>query len=146
MTIPHELAARIERLYTVEHWRVGTIARQLNVHRDTVSRVLRAHGATRSVARSSTQPAIPLRPSLIEPYRAFIGQTLAAYSTLTASRLHDMVRERGYTGQPSHFRFLVLHRFHCDFFLKQAAGLAFHNGTRFVSGSSGSCAGHERWP
>ena len=107
MTIPHELAARIERLYTVEHWRVGTIARQLNVHRDTVRRVLLAHGATRPVARSSTQPGGPLRASLIEPYRAFIGQTLAAYPTLTASRLHDMVRERGYTGQASHFRFLV---------------------------------------
>ena len=35
MTIPLELAARIERLYTVEHSRVGTIARQLHVHRDT---------------------------------------------------------------------------------------------------------------
>ena len=39
MTIAPELAARIVRLYKVEHWRVGTIARQLNVHRDTVRRV-----------------------------------------------------------------------------------------------------------
>ena len=47
MTIPLELAARIERLYTVEHWRVGTIARQLNVHRDTVHRVLLAAQSAR---------------------------------------------------------------------------------------------------
>jgi hypothetical protein len=37
MTIPADLAARIERMYEVEHWRVGTIARQLHVHRDICS-------------------------------------------------------------------------------------------------------------
>ena len=99
MTIPRELAARIERLYTVEHWRVGTIARQLHVHRDTVRRVLREHGAG--------APGVPLRTSLIEPYRSFIVETLEKYPTLTASRLYDMVRERGYAGQGSHFRYLV---------------------------------------
>jgi transposase len=99
MTIPLELAARIERLYTVEHWRVGTIARQLHVHRDTVRRVLREQGAA--------PPGVPLRTSLVEPYRAFIGETLEKYPTLAASRLYDMVCERGYAGQASHFRFLV---------------------------------------
>lgn len=99
MTIPAELAARIERLYAVEHWRVGTIARQLKVHRDTVRRVLREHGAV---------PAgVPLRRSLVEPYRAFIEETLKKYPTLAASRLYDMVSERGYAGQRSHFRHLV---------------------------------------
>jgi transposase len=99
MTIALELAARIERLYTVERWRVGTIARQLHVHRDTVRRVLREHNAT--------APGVPLRQYLVDPYRPFILQTLAKYPTLTASRLHDMVRERGYAGQASHFRHLV---------------------------------------
>ncbi len=99
MTIPLDLAARIERLFTVEHWRVGTIARQLHVHRDTVRRVLRQHDVA--------PPGVPLRPSLVDPYRAFIRETLAKYPTLTASRLHDMVCERGYAGQASHFRYLV---------------------------------------
>jgi len=99
MTIPLDLAARIERLFTVEHWRVGTIARQLHVHRDTVRRVLREHDVA--------PPGVPLRPSLIDPYRAFIRETLEKYPTLTASRLHDMVCERGYAGQASHFRYLV---------------------------------------
>ena len=99
MTIALELAARIERLYTVERWRVGTIARQLHVHRDTVRRVLREH--------SAAAPGAPLRRYLIDPYRPFILQTLEKYPTLTASRLHDMVRERGYAGQASHFRHLV---------------------------------------
>jgi transposase len=99
MTIPLELAARIERLYTVERWRVGTIARQLNLHRDTVRRVLRG--------RLAIAPGVPLRQSLIDAYRPFILQTLEKYPTLAASRLYDMVRERGYAGQASHFRRLV---------------------------------------
>jgi transposase len=99
MTIPLELAARIERLYRVEHWRVGTIARQLNVHRDTVRRVLREHEVV--------PPGTPLRQSLVDPYRGFIAATLEKYPTLAASRLHDMVCERGYAGQASHFRYLV---------------------------------------
>ena len=99
MTIALELAARIERLYTVEHWLVGTIARQLHVHRDTVRRVLREHNAA--------APGVPLRRYLVDPYRPFILQTLQKYPTLAASRLYDMVRERGYAGQASHFRHLV---------------------------------------
>ena len=99
MTISLDLAARIERLYTLEHWRVGTIARQLHVHRDTVRRVLREHEVV--------PPGAPLRQSLVDPYRVFIGETLEKYPTLTASRLHDMVCERGYAGQASHFRHIV---------------------------------------
>ena len=99
MTIPLELAARIERMYTVEHWRVGTIARQLHVHRDTVRRVLRG--------RLVVAPGVPLRQCLIDLFRPFILETLDKYPTLAASRLHDMVCERGYAGQASHFRYLV---------------------------------------
>ena len=44
MTIAHDLAARIRRLYEVEHWRVGNIATQLHVHRDNVRRVLSDQG------------------------------------------------------------------------------------------------------
>ncbi len=40
MTIAHELEARILRYHHMEHWRIGTIATQLGVHRTTVQRVL----------------------------------------------------------------------------------------------------------
>jgi AraC-like DNA-binding protein len=45
MTIAPELVAQILRLHAAEMWRVGTIARQLHVHRDTVRRVLALNGA-----------------------------------------------------------------------------------------------------
>jgi transposase len=49
----------------------------------------------------------PPRRSLIDAYLPFIRQTLEAFPTLTASRLYGMVRERGYSGRPDHFRHLV---------------------------------------
>ena len=99
MTIAPDLVAQILRLHTVEKWRVGTIARQLHVHRDVVHRVLAGNCA----------PVHPsaLRPSRIDPYRPFLLATLAKFPTLTAARLHAMVSERGFVGSTSHFRALV---------------------------------------
>lgn len=99
MTIPPDLEAQILRYYHVEKWRVGTIARQLRVHPETVARVLAQAGLPRLGA--------PQRGSKIDPYLPFIRETLAKFPTLTASRLLGMVRERGYRGGPSHFRHVV---------------------------------------
>jgi transposase len=103
VSISAELEAKILRYYHVEKWRVGTIARQLQVHHGTVQRVLRRAGvpAAQRTARASKA----------DPYLPFILQTLERYPTLTASRLYAMVRERGYRGSPDHFRHIVaMHR------------------------------------
>ena len=74
-------------------------ARQLQLYRDTVRRVL----AVSSVLRAPA--AVPSR--LIDPFMPFIQETLAKFPTLAASRLYAMVQERGYGGGSSHFRHLV---------------------------------------
>lgn len=84
-----ELEAEIVRLHYAEHWRVGTIATQLDTHPDVVRRVL-GIGAPRAPSQ--------LRPRLVDPYREFIDDTLRRYPKLRATRLYDMLRERGYTG------------------------------------------------
>ena len=99
MAIPPELEAQILRFYHAEKWSIGTIARQLKVHHDTVSRVLAQAGLPRL--------GPPARRSQIDPYLPFILQTLEKFPTLTAARLYGMVRERGYRGHPDHFRHLV---------------------------------------
>jgi len=99
VTIPPDLEAQILRYYHVEKWLIGTIARQLHVHHNTVARVLAQAGLPR-IGR-------PTRTSRIDPYLPFLHQTLEAFPTLTASRLYAMVRERGYRGSPSHFRHVV---------------------------------------
>ncbi|PVY22264.1 Homeodomain-like domain-containing protein [Paraburkholderia silvatlantica] len=84
MTIAAELEAQILRLYHVEKWRCGTIARQLHVHHTTVSRVLAQAGLP--------SHGLPPRATMIEPYLPFIRQTLERFPKLTASRLYAMVR------------------------------------------------------
>ena len=101
MAIDKELEAKILRYHHVEKWRVGTIARQLGVHHNTVDRVLSQAGMPK-VERS-------FRPSVIDAYLPFIHEILKQYPSLTASRLYAMVRERGYDGGPDHFRHQVAH-------------------------------------
>ena len=43
--ISPERQAQVLRLYHAERWRIGTIATQLNLHRDTVARVLALAGS-----------------------------------------------------------------------------------------------------
>lgn len=100
MAIAPELRAQILRLYQVELWRVGTIARQLRVHRDTVRSVL----DQACVMRPQRQPG---RPSRVDAYLPFMRQTLEKFPTLSASRLHAMVQLRGYVGGVDYFRHIV---------------------------------------
>jgi len=99
MSIPPEIEAQILRYHHVEKWTVGTIAKQLRVHHSTVSRVLIQAGLPRIMQHP--------RSSGLDPFLPFIHQTLQQFPTLTASRLYGMVRERGYTGRPDHFRHVV---------------------------------------
>ena len=99
MTISADLEAKILRYHHVEKWRVGTIARQLNVHHGVVTRVLARAGIPK--------PTSTNRTSIVAPFMAFITDTLEKYPTLTASRLHEMVCQRGYRGGVDHFRYIV---------------------------------------
>lgn len=97
--IDPEVAARILRLHLVEKWKIGTIARELGVHHNTVSGVLQRNGL----------PPAPSTPRRImaEPYLPFLRETLAKHPRLPASRLFHMVKARGYPGGEDHFRSVV---------------------------------------
>ena len=101
--IDSETESKILRLHFAEKWPIGTIAAQLGVHHSTVRRVLVRAGVPEA-KRSS-------RASMVEPFLPFVLGMLEKYPQLTASRLYQMVRERGYRGGEDHFRHLVaLHR------------------------------------
>src|SRR5271168_3600489 len=97
--ISRAVEAEVLRLHHAERWPIGTIARQLLLHHSTVRRVLAQAGVP--AAQKTT------RPSIADPFIPFILETLKAYPKLCASRLHVMVRERGYRGGPDHFRAIV---------------------------------------
>ena len=99
MALTPEIEAQILRYYHAEHWRIGTIASQLHIHRDSVARVLAQAGLP---AMGSLR-----RPSAVDPYLPFILETLDQFPRLRASRVYEMVKARGYPGRPDHFRHLI---------------------------------------
>ncbi len=99
LSISKETESEILRLLYVEKWKRGTIARQLKIHHGVVDRVLLQNG----IAIDRLQA----RPRMIDPYLPFIHGVLEKYPKLTASRLHEMVKERGYQGGVDHFRDMV---------------------------------------
>lgn len=94
--IDAELRAKIRRLFHAEHWKVGTIAAELGVHHETVTRAIETEHVG-SVAHS-------VRSSVVDPYKEFIEQTLKLHPRLRSTRLHEMIRERGYPGSTNQLR------------------------------------------
>jgi len=86
--IDMELRARIRRLFYVEHWKIGTIASELALHPETVARAIE----TERFSNAQT-----LRRSATDPYADFIREILAKHPTLRATRIFQMIRDRGYS-------------------------------------------------
>ena len=87
--ISPETRVQIRHYFYAEHWTIGTIASELGVHPDAVR-----HAIESERFRGNT----PLRPCLVDPYTAFIRQTLDQHPRLRATRIYHMPRDRGYTG------------------------------------------------
>ena len=98
--------AEMRRLYFGEHWKVDTIATALGVHHQTVRRAIELD--TRPPRRAG-------RATALDPFLPFLRDTLAQYPRLRATRLHEMLRQRGYPGSARQVRRLVRH-------LRPAAG------------------------
>jgi len=87
--ISPEIRARIRRYFYAEHWKIGTIASELGVHPDAV------RNAIESERFKSSKP---LGPSVVDPYLEFLRHTLEQHPRLRATRLYQMIRDRGYAG------------------------------------------------
>ena len=98
--IPLAQRTEIRRLYYAEHWKVGTIASALGVHRDAVLSAIEAE-------RFQMRGGRP-RSSAIDPYLPFIRGVLEQYPRLRATRLFEMLRDRGYRGSVVQLRRTVV--------------------------------------
>ena len=87
--IDPETRAQIRRYFYAEHWKVGTIARELGVHPDAVRN---------AIETQRLGGAYPVRASIVDPYMAFLRETLDQHPRLRATRIYQMARDRGYTG------------------------------------------------
>jgi DNA-binding transcriptional MerR regulator len=75
--ISPETRARNRRYFYAEHWKIGTISRELGVHPDAV------RNAIESERFKSTQP---LRASVVDPYIGFVRQILEQHPRLICRR------------------------------------------------------------
>ena len=83
-------AAEIRRQFFAEHWKIGTIASQMHLSWDTVRLALQTDRFNR---------ASQLRACLTDPYIDFIKATLERYPELRATRIYEMLRDRGFAGK-----------------------------------------------
>jgi transposase len=88
--ISPEQRSRIRRLFFAEHWKIGTIAAELGVHRDTVALAVEPQRFTNVAFRPSV--------ALLDPYKDFVRATLEQHPRLRATRLFEMIQGRGYPG------------------------------------------------
>src|SRR5215469_6127135 len=93
--ISPETHVEIRRLFYAEHWKIGTISSELGIHPDAVRHALELNRCPHSR---------PLRPSITDPYLEFLRETLEQHPRLRATRLYQMIRDRGYSGSVEQLR------------------------------------------
>jgi len=93
-----ETRAQIRQWFFAEHWKVGTIAQELGLHPDTVRHAIESERFHQAQA---------LRACLTDPYLPFIRQILDEHPRLRATRIYQMIRERGYPGSVIQLRRVV---------------------------------------
>jgi transposase len=89
VSLPEETCVEIRRLFFSEHFRIGTIALQLGIHPEAVRRAV----GTGSFANAGKSHA-----SALDEFLPLITEVLGRYPRLTATRVHEKLLERGYTG------------------------------------------------
>ena len=88
--ISAERRAQIRRLFFAEHWKIGTIAAELGVHHDAVRRAIEPERFTNVAYRATA--------TMLDPYKDFVRATLEQHPRLVATRVLEMIRQRGYAG------------------------------------------------
>jgi len=85
-----ELRAKVRRLFFAEHWKIGTIAAELGVHRDAVEHAIEPSRFANVAHRESV--------GTLDAYKPFVLATLEQHPRLRATRVLEMLRQRGYGG------------------------------------------------
>jgi transposase len=94
-----ETWAEIRRLRGLEKLPVIEIARRMRMDRKTVRRALRSDGVPKR--------KVVARPSMLDPFRAYVRQRLEEFPRITSVRLLRELRSRGFAGGISRLKEFV---------------------------------------
>lgn len=83
-----ELRAEIRRLVLGEGWKIETVARRLGVHHSVVRR---------AISDGPPPEHRPPTPWALDPFKPYVLERLTAYPEMTAVRLFEEIKKRGYT-------------------------------------------------
>ena len=86
--ISEKQRAEIKRLYCTERWKKGTIAKTLGLHHQTITNALERDGLIKGLSKASK----------FISYHPIAEEILLKYPRLRATRVHHMLKERGYSG------------------------------------------------
>ncbi len=86
--IDQETRAQIRHLFYAEHWKIGTITRELGLHPETVNAAVETDrfNGTKTPRNAA------------DPYADFIREILTKHPHLRATRIYQMIRDRGFNG------------------------------------------------
>jgi transposase len=86
--ITPELRAEIRMLVLRDGWKIETVARRYGVHHSVVRR---------AIADAPAEDAQAPRPSALDAHRPYIVERVTALPEITAPRLYEELKKRGYT-------------------------------------------------
>jgi hypothetical protein len=97
--ITAETRTQIRQWFFAEHWKIGAIAQALGIHPDTVRHAIESDRSHR---------AQTLRVAcLTDPYLPFIRRILDQHPRPRATRIYQMIRDRGHQGSVIQLRRVV---------------------------------------
>jgi transposase len=92
MTIPKELRNKVRRLFYVEHYTIHSISQAEGLHPDTVKSAI-----SRTLRKAPGVPKVEKR-SILDEYKVEIENKLEHYPKMCATRLLEILKDRGFTG------------------------------------------------
>ncbi|MCB9229135.1 MAG: hypothetical protein H6618_05945 [Deltaproteobacteria bacterium] len=95
MAYTPELIAQIRRLHFHEHYTIHAVSQVVNLHRDTVKRIL--YGDHSPDSGHS-------RPKITDPYLTVIMEHLDNYPSIRCTKLLRIMKDRGYCGSYNSLR------------------------------------------
>jgi len=102
-----QLENLVVTLYHNRGWSIRKLSRELGVSRKRIRRVLVSKRVLRDTTSQGRIKSKKVRPSKLDPYKKYIGEILEKYPDITAQRIFELIREKGFDGEITILRYYL---------------------------------------